>query len=129
MKIGVIIKNFLDFTTTQKRWTVEGCTYCNGRFESFWFYNRALKALPEFEDFYPFVDIYDLASDFRVRIKDNPEGIDPPVVIVGPPRIHKDGWIAPCLDHVPNDLATTCCEYHFSPFIYYPEGGEDHEGD
>ena len=103
MKIGVIIKNFFDFMSVMRRWTVEGNDWCGGQFHSYWLYSKAVAALSEYVNRYPFVDIKDEASDFRVRVKNNPDNLEPPPVILTRP-FYNEGFSL----NEDERIATTC---------------------
>jgi len=72
----------IDPGSTTRLWTVDGTDWYSGKFKSFWLKRNALKKVEEFKKIFLYVDLINELTGKKVRIKDNPERIDPPSVIL-----------------------------------------------
>jgi hypothetical protein len=74
--------DIIDPRTTTRLWTVDGADWYGGEFRSFWLKRNALKKVEEFKNIHLYVDLINEWSGEKVRLKNNPERICPPNVIL-----------------------------------------------
>jgi hypothetical protein len=72
----------IDPGDTTRLWTVDGTDWYTGRFESFWLKRNALKKVEEFKKTFLYVDLVNELTGEKIRLKNNPERICPPNVIL-----------------------------------------------
>lgn len=77
---------FLEPAIITKKWTVDYGGWNGGRFESFWSKEKALEFARERKEL--FVDLENEMTGERIRIRDNPDNIKPPIIASNVLREH-----------------------------------------
>jgi len=72
----------IDPANTTRLWTVDGTDWYSGMFRSFWLKRNALKKAEEFKKTFLYVDVINELTGRKIRVKNNPERIHPPGVIL-----------------------------------------------